>query len=59
MTRTFKLLNSIMNNLLQTSQTFHFILGLIVHCEKAIFLMLKYLPNADTYKFYEEFQNPV
>lgn len=48
-----------MNNLLQTSQTFHFILGLIVHCEKAIFLMLKYLPNADTYKFYEEFQNPV
>lgn len=39
-TRTFKLLNSIMNKLLQTSQTFHFILGLIVHWEKAIFLML-------------------
>lgn len=29
-----------MNKLLQTSQTFHFILGLIVHWEKAIFLML-------------------
>lgn len=58
-TRTFKLLNSIMNKLFQTSQTFHFVLELIVHWEKAIFLMLKQLPTADSDEFYKEFENSV
>lgn len=30
-----------MNKLFQTSQTFHFILGLIVHWQKDIFLVLE------------------